>query len=70
MDCLVFAVTGLATVFFGGADTPLPMASRSGEASYRTFAFASGTGVGAVLGAELGTRCGLGFDAGVGDLSV
>ncbi len=56
MDCLVFAVTGLATVFFGGADTPLPMASRSGAASYRTFAFASGTGVGAVLGAALGTR--------------
>lgn len=70
MDCLVFAVAGLAMVFFGNADTPLPMASRSGAASYRCIAFASGTGVGAALGAALGTRCGLGFEAGVGDLSV
>ncbi len=69
MDCLVLAVTGLATVFFGGADTPLPITSRSGAASFRYVAFASGTGVGAVLGVVGGTRCGLGFDAGVGDLS-
>ena len=69
MDCLVLAVTGLATIFFDGVDTPLPMASRSGAASFRYVAFASGTGVGAVLGVVGGTRCGLGFDAGVGDLS-